>query len=92
MHGCLFIFIFFLYFGKKRRESDGRRRRFRWRERDEAGGGGVGGDDEDSNGEEGGYGACNSHAQREKVYHDLCRLHLPPPPSTAQVILIFIYL
>lgn len=65
------------------RESESRRRRFRWRERDEAGGGG-GGDDEDSNGEEGGYGACNSHVQREKVYHDLCRLHLPPPPSTAQ--------
>lgn len=79
MHGCLFLC--------KRRESEGRRRRFRRREGDEAGGGG---DDEDPVGEEDGYGAYSSHVHSEKIYQDLCRLHLPPPPSAAQVIIFII--
>ncbi|XP_044595932.1 protein vav isoform X1 [Cotesia glomerata] len=66
------------------RETEGRRRRSRRREGDEAGGGG-GDEIEDPVGqEEDGYGAFCSHAQSEEIYHDLCSLHLPPPPSAAQ--------
>lgn len=64
------------------REDEGRRKRFRRREGDEAGGGG---DNEDPVAEEDGYGAFCSHAQSEEIYQDLCSLHLPPPPSVAQV-------
>ena len=76
-----------LFFLCTRRENEGRRRRFRRREGDEAGGGG---DSEDPVGEEDGYGAFCSHAQSEEIYHDLCSLHLPPPPSAVQVIIAII--
>lgn len=46
-------------------------------------------DNEDPVGEEDGYGAFCSHAQSEEIYQDLCSLHLPSPPSVAQVIIFF---
>lgn len=50
---------------------------------------GGGRDNEDPVGEEDGYGAFCSHAQSEEIYQDLCSLHLPPPPSVAQVNIFF---
>lgn len=83
--------FFFCFFYASSREIEGRRRRLRRREGDEAGGG-AGDDVEDPVGqEEDGYGAFCSHAQSEEIYQDLCSLHLPPPTSAVQVIIIILF-
>lgn len=82
------MIFFIIFFYASRRDAEGRRRRLRMREGDEAGDCAANVIEDPVGQEEDDYATYCSHAQSEEIYQDLCSLHLPPPPSVAQVIIL----